>query len=322
MGNEHNFVFCATDWAGMSTYDVPNVATLLQDLSRFNTLVDRTQQGYVNFMYLGRWLIHPQGASSLPAFQVSGQSVIDKDELFYDGNSQGGILSGGLTALSPDFRAAVHGVPGMNYSTLLSRSVDFDMYATGNIEGLSLPIGLYQAYPNELERPLIFSLMQLLWDRGEANGYAHHMTNDPLPGSPEHRVLLHPAFGDHQVANVAAEMEARTIRACTNRPALYAGPLPRRHAAVRHPHVRERGLRGVGHHLLRHRPGAGRGRQGHAAGSDGQRAAARGQRPPQRAAQQRHRADPEVELPADRRRADRRVHAAAVLRRRLHRALA
>ena len=226
MGNEHNFVFCATDWAGMSTYDVPNVATLLQDLSKFNTLVDRTQQGYVNFMYLGRWLIHPQGASSLPAFQVSGQSVIDKDELFYDGNSQGGILSGGLTALAPDFRAAVHGVPGMNYSTLLSRSVDFDMYATGNIEGLALPIGLYQAYPNELERPLIFSLMQLLWDRGEANGYAQHMTNDPLPGSPEHRVLLHPAFGDHQVANIAAETEARTIRACTNRPALYAGRSP------------------------------------------------------------------------------------------------
>ena len=26
MGNEHNFVFCATDWIGMSTYDVPNVA--------------------------------------------------------------------------------------------------------------------------------------------------------------------------------------------------------------------------------------------------------------------------------------------------------
>ncbi len=226
MGAEHNFVFCATDWAGMSTFDVPNVATLLQDLSKFNTLVDRTQQGYVNFMYLGRWLIHPQGASALSQFQVSGQSVIDRDELFYDGNSQGGILSGGLTALSPDFRAAVHGVPGMNYSTLLSRSVDFDMYATGNIEGLALPIGLYQAYPNELERPLIFSLMQLLWDRGESNGYSQHMTTDPLPDSPAHRVLLHPAFGDHQVANVAADVEARSIGACATRPVFYEGRSP------------------------------------------------------------------------------------------------
>jgi hypothetical protein len=100
------------------------------------------------------------------------------------------------------------------------------MYANGDIEGQHFDIGLYQAYPNELERPLVFSLMQLLWDRGEANGYAHHMTTDPLPNTPEHRVLLHPSFGDHQVANVAAETEARTIGACARRPGVYAGRSP------------------------------------------------------------------------------------------------
>ena len=46
------------------------------------------------------------------------------------------------------------------------------------------PLGLYDNYPDELERPLIFSLMQMLWDRGEANGYAHHMTADPLREHP------------------------------------------------------------------------------------------------------------------------------------------
>jgi hypothetical protein len=50
MANEHGCVFCATDWAGMSTTDVPNVLSLLQDLSRFPTLADRAQQGFVNFM--------------------------------------------------------------------------------------------------------------------------------------------------------------------------------------------------------------------------------------------------------------------------------
>ena len=45
----------------MSTFDVPNVLTLLQDLSNFRSLVDRSQQGFVNFMYLGRWLSHPAG---------------------------------------------------------------------------------------------------------------------------------------------------------------------------------------------------------------------------------------------------------------------
>ena len=226
MGQEHNFVWCATDWVGMSTTDLPNVLTLLQDLSNFRSLVDRIQQGYVNFMYLGRWMIHPDGASADPAFQVGGRSVIDTRRLFYDGNSQGGILSGGLTALSPDFERAVHGVPGMNYSTLLRRSVDFDTYANGDFEGVQAPAGLYQNYPDELERPLVLSLIQLLWDRGESNGYAQHMTTDPLPNSPQHQVLLHPAFGDHQVANVSADVEARTIGASAYRPALYAGRSP------------------------------------------------------------------------------------------------
>ena len=67
--NDQNIVFCATDWIGMSTFDVPNVLTLLQDLSNFRSLVDRSQQGFLNFMYLGRWLSHPQGAAALDALQ-------------------------------------------------------------------------------------------------------------------------------------------------------------------------------------------------------------------------------------------------------------
>ena len=229
MSGEHNFIFCATDWIGFSTSDVPNVGLILQDLSRFPTLVDRTQQGFLNFMYLGRALIHRDGLGSHPAFQTDGKSLIDRRELYYDGNSQGGILGGSLAALAPDFRNAVLGVPGMNYSTLLQRSSDFPPYAEGRFLGLlddslgeiDLPVGgLYDAYPNRLERPLIFALMQTYWDRGEANGYAHHMTGDPLPNTPGHRVLMHPAVGDHQVANVTAEVEARTIGARIRRPAI------------------------------------------------------------------------------------------------------
>ncbi|MEA2480834.1 MAG: hypothetical protein QOJ07_2756, partial [Thermoleophilaceae bacterium] len=66
MAQEHNFVFCATDWAGMSQSDIPNVAHLLIDLSDFPTLADRTQQGMLNFLYLGRAMVHPQGFDANP----------------------------------------------------------------------------------------------------------------------------------------------------------------------------------------------------------------------------------------------------------------
>ena len=257
MANEHGYIYCATDWSGFATTDIATVAASLQDLSNFPKLVDRMQQGFVNFMYLGRALIHPQGLGTLPEFQTAGgESVIDTTRLYYDGNSQGGIMGGALTALAPDLDRAVLGVPGMNYSSLLRRSVDFDQYAQGEFAGVACgaledlkpgefdpldpvfgpifelcnqiptPVGLYDSYPNQLERPLIISLIQMVWDRGEANGYANHLTTDPLADTPPHEVLLHPAFGDHQVATLTAEVEARTIGAVTNANPLDAGRLP------------------------------------------------------------------------------------------------
>ncbi len=216
MGNEHNFVFCATAWAGFAAEDLPNIVSVLSDLSRFNTVADRIQQGFLQQLFLGRALIHPQGLSSHPAFQKNGQSVIDTQRLYFDGNSQGGIMGGALTALAPDYERAVLGVPGMNYSTLLQRSVDFDTYA---------PI-LYGGYPNELERQLWLSQIQLLWDRGESNGYAHHITTKPLPDTPRHTVLMHVAFGDHQVADFTTSIMARTFGARIRQPALDPGRSP------------------------------------------------------------------------------------------------
>jgi hypothetical protein len=215
MADEHGFTFCATDWIGMATTDVPNALAVEADLSGFPTLADRVQQGMLNFLYLGRLMVHPQGFNAHPDFQLGGEGVIDTTRLFYDGNSQGGIIGGALAAVAPDYTRAALGVPGMNYSTLLRRSVDFvarqDPQDPASFVGYSTP--MYAAYPNELERPLILSMIQMLWDRAEANGYAHHMTTDPLPDTPAHDVLLHVAFGDHQVAPVTAEVEARTIGA-------------------------------------------------------------------------------------------------------------
>jgi hypothetical protein len=260
MIQEHNFVYCATEWVGMAcsdvssppgpptsppkdqdqaqqeaqqffnslvTYgqdpnrqntpncDIPNALSAEADLSNFPSLVDRVDQAFVNFMYLGRLLILPNGFSKDPSFQNANGSVIDTRRLFYDGNSQGGIFGGSLIALEPDLDRGVVGVPGMNYAVLLQRSSDF---GTGQPPSPSNPIPqyaypLYQSYPNELQRQLILSLIQQMWDHSDPNGLAAHMTTDPLPNTPPHHVLMQAGLGDHQVSNYAAETEARTIGA-------------------------------------------------------------------------------------------------------------
>jgi hypothetical protein len=201
-----NMAPCGVDFAGMSSFDQLTVIQILQDLSGFGGMPDRIQQGFLNFLFVGRALSHPEGLASHPAFQDgSGAALIDVDTLSYTGISQGGILGGPVVALAPDLTNGVLGVPGINYSTLLNRSVDWEGAAVGNL--------FYSAYPEVIDRQLGFALMQMLWDRGEGNGYARRTTTDPLPNSPPNNVLLHVAYGDYQVANVAAEVQARAYGA-------------------------------------------------------------------------------------------------------------
>ncbi|HZN14086.1 MAG TPA: hypothetical protein VFB78_07460 [Acidimicrobiales bacterium] len=209
---ERGFSPCAVDWWGLSFSDLPNVAVSLTDFSFFGGMIDRMQQGFLNFLFLGRALAHPQGLATNAAFRnAKGQPLIRTNELFYDGNSQGAIMGGALTALGPDFKRSVLGVPGMAYATLLNRSVDWEgQYAV-----------VYEAtYPDPVDEQLGYALIQMLWDRGETSGYAQHMTTNPLPNTPSHDVMLQVAFADHQVANVAAEVEGRTIGAAMKMPAV------------------------------------------------------------------------------------------------------
>ncbi|WP_317793725.1 hypothetical protein [Actinoplanes sichuanensis] len=215
MAQRYGFLFCATSWIGLSAADVPFVAGVWSDLSAFPSVPDRLQQSFLNFLFLGRAMVSAGGFAANPAFQDGqGRSLLDRrGGLYYDGNSQGGINGGALTAIAQDWTRAVLGVPAMNYSTLLQRSTAFAPFQRL----------LDQSYPDEADQQVIFGLLQMLWDRGEANGYARHLTSRPLPGTPVHQVLMHVAFGDHQVSPAAAQVQARTIGARLHRPALAPG---------------------------------------------------------------------------------------------------
>ncbi|MCB0968361.1 MAG: hypothetical protein KDB37_16130 [Ilumatobacter sp.] len=209
MSNEHNVVHCATKWAGMSEDDIGNAASVLTEVSAFPTMADRLQQGVLNQIVLGRLMLADDGLVSDPAFsRPDGSLLVDNSTLYYDGNSQGGIMGLMLAGVSPDFERAVLGVPGMNYSMLLPRSVDFDTY-----EAIMEP-----AYPSTLDRMLTIAVMQMLWDRAEGAGYMHHVVSDPLPGTNAKQVLMHVAYGDHQVTELSALVEARTMGIPIHRP--------------------------------------------------------------------------------------------------------
>ncbi len=213
MAVAHNTAYCGSNFIGLAEDDVGNAVAVLQDLSRFESIPDRSQQGFLNFLFLGRLMIHPDGFVANPAFRQNGRPLIDTSALFYDGNSEGAIFGGALTAVAQDFTRSVLAEAGMNYSLLLQRSVDFDTYK----------LIFAPAYPDEYDRLVASGLIEMLWDRSETDGYAQHLAHDPYPDTPNHTILLLGAVGDHQVAQVSLEIEARTIGARVHRPFVAPG---------------------------------------------------------------------------------------------------
>ncbi len=207
--------FCAVDYLGMSTADVPSVLSQFSDLTRFRATADRLQQGHLGVLLLGRLLASPAGFGTDAAFRDdSGRSVIDPKRLSLLGASQGGILGGVASALTNDWSRVILAVGGMGYNLLLGRSVDFDKFLVPFVKN----------YPGALDRALALELIEQLWQRGENTGYAQHLTKDPYDTrSGPSTVLQLEAFGDHQVANVATEKLARTLGIGRRAPTLAAG---------------------------------------------------------------------------------------------------
>ncbi len=208
---------CGTDEIGMATDDLPNLAAILADLSHFNQQADRMQQGHLNQSFLGRMLNSPNGFVTSPAFQTTdGQPLLSPGTTVFVGNSQGGVIGGAASAISSEWSRVVLGVPGINYSLLLPRSSDWPEFQS-----------IFDvAYTDPVDRVLSLQLIQLLWDCGENNGYAQHLTANPYAGIDAKRVLLVEAFGDHQVSNVSTDILSRTIGAQVYEPSLTAGRSP------------------------------------------------------------------------------------------------
>jgi hypothetical protein len=161
-------------------------------------------------MVLARLMIHADGFGSHSAFQIGGESMIDTSDVFYDGNSQGGILGGVLAAFSQDVTRFVLGVPGMNYSTLLRRSIDFNPFNAI----------LQVTYTNGFDRAIILSVAQMIWDQTDPNGHVNHTLSDTYPNTPAKKILYQVAFGDHQVAPLTVEVAARSNGALLRTPAV------------------------------------------------------------------------------------------------------
>jgi hypothetical protein len=209
----HDVVVCGAAWLGMTAEDLGTLLSVSSNLSLFATVPDRMQQAYLDFMFLGRAMILPSGLPALPAFHGV---IAPHPSLEYAGYSLGGIEGAALSSIAQDYTRAALFVAGSEFSLMIERSADFSEF--GQL--------IASTYPNRLGYQVGIALIQMLWDRGEPDGYIDHLVRDPLPGTPVKHVLIQEIFGDHQVPNIATETEARTLGLSVYTPELTPGRSP------------------------------------------------------------------------------------------------
>ena len=177
-------------------------------------------------IYLGRAMTMSGGFDTDAAFQLDPDGVGGRiapvpalqngaGKLFWEGISQGAIMGGALTALEPDLTQSVLNVTGMNYSTLLRRSSDSGQYLdiAGHRALGPLPEPAAAA-ADPVPDAAALGPRRGQWVRGA------HDERSRCRTPPAHHVLLQMAYGDHQVSNLAGEVEARTIGAQVHTPEL------------------------------------------------------------------------------------------------------
>jgi hypothetical protein len=200
--DREHYVEIAVNLEGFASDDVNYVTNVISgDLGQFIHVVDRMHQGYINELLAMRMMIGKM--STEPQTMPEGKPTIDSTTRFSRGDSQGGIGGGVYMAITTDVTRGLLDNTGAPYELLLSRSSDFTPF-------FLVIRGIYSDPP---QLHLGIDLIQQLWDNAEPDGYISYISQDMLPNTPAHNVLIHDALGDQQVTPLGAHFEARTLAA-------------------------------------------------------------------------------------------------------------
>jgi hypothetical protein len=203
----------ATEWRGMSEADLSAIGLALNNINKQDLVMEKLVQGVNQFVIL-EMLARGQFASDA-SFQLGGMPLLDATRVFYYGISQGGIFGGTFMAVDPFITRGVLGVPAADYNYIIERSSNWQTYRTF----------IYNSYSSsKLDAQIILGLLQMRWDLSDPISFIKYLTGDveaPLPGVPAKQLLLQMARNDSQVANIGAELWARTAGIKVLGPALY-----------------------------------------------------------------------------------------------------
>jgi len=200
MANRLCMVEFTARWRGLSSLDAAAVAAqVIPDFSNLPRITDPLQQAHVNMQVLTE-LAHGDFTKDA-SMQVGGKAATDGQQIYYLGISNGGIQGVAFAALSQRIERFVLHVAGGWWSMMMSRSSNFGL----------LGVLLEQVYRDPVERQLLLSLTQHLWEYTDPISFSGNLLGTPLSGRKTKRVVIQESLNDDQVPNIATRAVARGV---------------------------------------------------------------------------------------------------------------
>ena len=172
---------------------------------------DNFRQDYIDWLIFLKLLTNPAGLDVLPANAPDGVPDILDDKAGYTCLSLGGVMGGGIIALSPDVEIAFDQVGGGGVLDIILKGALFGSIVNTLAQTLFAGDGSAPSY--ELDR--WFPLLQTLMDPGDPLNYAEGMFEEPFSslGNEPKPVLFMMVENDLIVGNLANESLGRAAGA-------------------------------------------------------------------------------------------------------------
>ena len=210
----HNIVYCATNWIGMAEDDVGNAVAILQDLSQVPDPRRPLAAGLLE-------LPVPRPADD-PRRRLRVRTPRSRSAARRS-STDGAVLRRQQPGRDHRRRARPRSRRTSPVGARRGRHELLDAAAAQRRLRRLQARSSTPPTPTSTTGSSAISSIQMLWDRGEANGYAQHLTTDPYPNTPRAQGPALGAVGDHQVIadelrDRGAHDRRRVARARSSRP--------------------------------------------------------------------------------------------------------
>jgi len=199
--NENNIAMLGTSFYGWSDDDSTSIEYAVLNMQYFQHQAERLEQAMINQVVMIKTFMGI--CSDLPEYYtVDGYKLIDTNEPTYTGYSNGALRGPSIIGLSPDLDRGVLWAGGSSFSHIIERCTQYDAF--------HFIFASEYGYDNQLDRAVVMSIIQSLWDSTETDTFLSIRESGYLDQIEPFELMTLFSISDLQISNISSSRMMRT----------------------------------------------------------------------------------------------------------------